>query len=151
MEAKVIEVGTADFAIGMAGQILETKGIGSCIVVCLYDKNNKIGALSHIMLAHSGGNSLNELRFVDTALPNVLGKLIDLGVNIDDLEAHLVGGASMFTDFEDYLKLGSENIAAVEKFLASINVPIKSKEVGGNIGRSVKFILDTGEIIITIK
>jgi chemotaxis protein CheD len=148
---EVIEVGTADFKIAFAGQILETRGIGSCVVVCLYDRTKKIGALAHIMLAHCTDERLNPLRFVDTALPLVIRKLAGMGTNTANLNAHLIGGASMFASIEDYLKLGDENIKAAQLLLTDMNITIKSKEVGGKIGRSVKFFLDSGEIQVTIK
>src|SRR5687768_4603361 len=113
----VIEVGTAEYAIGYAGQTLMTIGVGSCLVICLYDTNKKIGALVHVMLPHSENGHLNPLRFTDTALEHVLADLWDKGVQRADLEAHLIGGASMFVNIEDYLKIGEKNIQAAQTLL----------------------------------
>jgi len=148
---KVIKVNTAEFGIGKSGQILETNGIGSCIVVCLYEKFEKTGALLHIMLPHCENTALNPLRFADTALPFVLNELEKIGIQKKNLEAHLVGGASMFSDVEDHLKLGEKNREAVEILLTSYGIPIKSKDIGGNTGRNVKFFLDTGTVEVSIK
>src|SRR5688572_26018800 len=136
---QVIEITIADFAIGRSPQILETKALGSCIAVCLYDPVKKMGALAHTILPHSIDDNLNILRFTDTAVPRMLEELIKEGVQLKDLEAHIVGGASMFPDLEDYLRLGDKNVEAAEMILTSHGIPIKSKEVGGHTGRSVKF------------
>jgi chemotaxis receptor (MCP) glutamine deamidase CheD len=38
---QAVEVDTADFAAGGETITLESKGIGSCVVMCLYDESKK--------------------------------------------------------------------------------------------------------------
>ncbi len=147
----VIDVATSEFAIAQAPQILITRGVGSCVVVCLYEKYKKIGALAHIMLPHSENDRLNPHRFVDTALPLLFDELHHRDVHNEDLEAHLIGGASMFQGIDDYLELGEKNVQAAEANLDEIGIPIVGRDVGGRKGRSVTFILETGEIQVTTR
>jgi len=151
MNEHIIQVNAAEFAIAGEDQILGANGVGSCVVVCLYERIKKIGALVHIMLPYSEHNLENPFIFADTAIPLVLMDLEKIGINKKMLEAHIIGGASMFTEIEDYLKLGEQNQEAAEQTLAHFGIPIKSKDVGGKMGRSVRFFLNSGEIQVSVK
>lgn len=150
---QTIEVGTADFAVAKGTYVLESKGIGSCVVICLYDSDQQAGGLCHIMLPkHPEGSELNPLRFADTAIPLALKEMEQMGSHREHLIAHLVGGASMFQGLGDFVnKIGSQNIAAVQQILGAVGIPIASMDVGGTKGKSVTFSLDTGDITITGK
>lgn len=140
-----IEVKTADFAIGMAPQILETRGIGSCVAICLYEKNKKIGALMHIMLPKSSEDQLNPLRFADSAFALVFKELEKLTVLKQNIDVKIVGGASMFQVLEGPGgDLGTRNVRAVEEILHNEGIMLHSKDTGGTVGRSLEFFLDTG-------
>lgn len=140
-----IEVKTADFSMGKAPQILETRGIGSCVAVCLYEKNKKIGALMHIMLPKSNEDQLNPLRFADTAFALVFKEFEKLAVSKKNLDAKIVGGASMFKITDDSIgDIGTRNIKSVESILQNEGISLHSKDTGGTVGRSLEFFLDTG-------
>lgn len=147
-----IEVATADFAVAGPGYVLESQGIGSCVVVCLWDETTKIGALSHVMLPkYPGGAELNRLRFVDTALPLALEKLQQIGADRSRLSAQLFGGANMFQNLGDFTStIGGRNVEAVRQFLEAQHISLNRMEVGGNRGRSVTFSLDTGNATVTV-
>jgi chemotaxis protein CheD len=144
---QVIEVGTADLAVAGAGYIITSSGIGSCVVVCLYDKDQKIGGLCHIMLPqHPQDGELNPLRFADTALPLALQKMTEMGANVHKLTAEVFGGANMFRNLGNFVnRIGEQNIAAVQRILQQYAIPIIRMDVGGNAGRSVQFSLDSGD------
>jgi chemotaxis protein CheD len=148
---QTIEVGTADFAIAKAPVVLESQGIGSCVVTCLYDNTKKIGALCHIMLPKQVENStLNPRRFADTALPLVFADLERLGCRRSQLVAHLVGGASMFQHVGAFINtIGEQNIAAVKHIMADQDIRIVGLDIGGKTGRNVTFYLDSGKVIAT--
>ena len=150
---QTIEVGTADFAVAKGDYVLESKGIGSCVVICLYGANQQAGALCHIMLPKCPeATDLNPLRFADTAIPLALKELERMGSYPDQLTAHLVGGASMFQGLGDFVnKIGSQNIAAVQQILTTVGIPITSMDVGGTKGKSVVFFLENGDVDITSK
>jgi len=157
MESSKIIVRISDFAIGRAPAVLVTQGIGSCVAVCLYEKEQKLGALAHIMLPKTikittDGDKVNPLRFVNTALPIVIKELEKEGAVKEGLSAKLVGGAHMFRvlgSAED--DLGAKNIKAAEELLAGVGIKIDNEEVGGNVGRSLEFDLETGVVNVTTK
>jgi len=148
---QTLEVNTADFAVASEPMVLESSGIGSCVVVCFYDQTQKRGALCHIMLPKQpDAGALNPLRFADTALPMVLEKLEAMGSPRANLIAHIVGGAHMFKTLGAFVNhIGGQNVAAVQQTLAQQGIPIESMNVGGDKGRSVSFALDSGIVNIT--
>ncbi len=50
--------------------LLTTIGLGSCVGIALYDKQNKIAGLAHIMLPSSKEikNNENKAKFADTGI-----------------------------------------------------------------------------------
>ena len=76
-----INVGIGDLTVSKAPFILETRGLGSCVGVTLYDNKKKIGALAHIMLPRitsSIQENVSEnmkFRYAEYALPYMLNKM----------------------------------------------------------------------------
>lgn len=150
MDEKIV-IKTSDFAVGIAPQLLTTAGIGSCVVVCLYEQQKKIGALAHIMLPNAKEDELNPKRFADSALALLLAELEKSGVTKQTLSAKIIGGAHMFKAFDANNDIGTRNVLAVRRLLTGYGIAIQGEDVGGNIGRSVEFNLLTGKVTIFTK
>ena len=147
-----IDVPTSGYAIGASPQILRTTGIGSCIAICLFDKNKKMGALTHIMLPKSHDIDDNPLRYNNTAIPMVVAKLEELRVQKCDLVAQIIGGANMFPSlWSGENSVGDSNIAAAKKILEEMGIPIEREDIGGNSGRSLEFELEYGKVLVVSK
>lgn len=151
-----LSVGIGELIVAKAPAILETRGLGSCVGVALYDEKNKIGALAHIMLPFSSSSdyveqdSKTRFRYVSIALPYMLEKMIFMGSDKLSIIAKIVGGASMFRRPSKTLNIGEKNISAVKHFMDKNFIKIKSEEIGGNVGRSMFFNLDDGKVTIKI-
>ena len=135
--------------------VLETGGVGSCVVIVLYDKLNKIGGMAHAMLpalpaASADGN--NPLKYVDCALQELLRQLTALGAQKDDLIAWLAGGAQMFSLYGNAdNSVGMQNVAAAKQGLSDVGIRIKNEDTGGSVGRCVRFDLMSGVCEVTTK
>ena len=149
---KIIDVEMASLEISSEPNILRSSGIGSCLVITIYDIEKKIGGLAHVMLPNSNNASsyTNPNRFVDRAIEIMLEKIEKLGSKRTSLEAKVIGGASMFKVLStESGGIGSQNIEAAKKKLAQEDIKVVSSATGGNSGRSVEFDLKTG--LVTIK
>ncbi len=144
-----INVPTAGYAIASAPDSLTTNGIGSCMVICLYSQKYKIGAMLHCMLPRSEKDTSNPYRCIDTALDSVVVQLLHRGIKISDLTAKLVGGAQMFVTHEPQLSIGQRNIDETKRLLETMGISVVASDVGGSIGRSLTFNIDTGLISIS--
>ena len=159
---KNIEVEMGDIAVTKGEDNLVASGIGSCLVITLYDPKQKIGALAHTMLyAHRLSsevrNSKDERRkvnpespdtkYADIAIDEMLKRLQALGAKRENIEAKLIGGANMFSAFES--DIGKESVSSSKNKLKKEGIVIVGECVGGSQGRSVELSIATG--IVTVK
>jgi len=159
---KNIEVYMGEIAVADGGDNLVASGIGSCLVIALYDPKHKIGALAHTMLharrlSFEVRSSKDERRktdpespdtkYADTAIDEMLKRIETLGVKKENIEAKLIGGANMFSAFES--DFTQENISRTREKLKKAGIAIVGECVGGSQGRSVEFSVATG--IVTVK
>ncbi len=147
-----IFVRVGELAVARADSILATVGLGSCVAVALYDPELRLGGLAHPMLpdpsmARPGGNLA---RFASHAVPMLIERMVRGGAQPRRLVARLVGGASMFEAFAPARDpLGLRNVDAARAALLSAGVRIAGEEVGGNHGRSLRFEIGTGRVLVT--
>lgn len=160
-------VNTGELFVGQSPAVIESLGIGSCVVVCLYDKSKKTGGLAHIMLPKDDGKDnlsslvidgqtqfepLQPAKYADTGLDQLISKLLNLGSSFSGLTAKIVGGAEMFTIHKNQPEtIGSQNVTAVKQKLRETDIKIIFDDTDGNVGRSVKFFLETGVMEIRKK
>ncbi len=145
-------VGISDWKVGKGDDIIITYALGSCIGSCLYDRTTGIAGLSHIMLPDStaiidGGQT--RMKFADTALPDMLARMKQMGANVTAIKAKIAGGAVMFQTANSKFNIGERNIAAVKAALAKLHIPIIAEDVGLNYGRTVTFWAQNGAVEIS--
>jgi len=164
-----IEVKMGDLVVTKSPDNLMASGIGSCLVITLFDPKLRIGSLAHCMLptrngSCSGSDTSNpksntqgsirktqyEIRYakyVDEAIDKLLERMETLGAERAGIEAKLVGGANMFKTLK--MDMGSKNISSAREKLEKAGIAIIGECVSGGQGRSVEFSTATG--IVTVK
>ncbi|HAE41217.1 MAG TPA: chemotaxis protein CheD [Candidatus Riflebacteria bacterium] len=151
----VIPVGMGELKVARSPETLAVYGIGSCVIVSLYDTKSKVGGIAHVMLPDSSGidkERINPNKFADTAIPALYDAIKNEdGVFKANLHAKIVGGSEMFPPTEDYENnIGRDNAIAVKKALKKMGFPLVAEDVGGKRGRSIEFDLDSGLIRLSI-
>ncbi len=150
----VIPVGMSELKIARSPEQLVVYGIGSCVIVSLYDPKSKSGGLAHVMLPDSTGidpKVINPVKFADTAVPALYETLTGSGAFKSSLVAKIVGGSEMFPPTEDFENnIGRDNTEAVKKALKKLNLPLIAEDTGGRRGRSIEFDLESGIIRLSI-
>ncbi|WNS77198.1 chemotaxis protein CheD [Bacillus sp. DTU_2020_1000418_1_SI_GHA_SEK_038] len=141
---EVIKVGIADMNIVKTPNTIRTSGLGSCVGVVVYDQQREIAGLSHIMLPDSNlakAGNINTAKYADTAVKDLVSKLIQNGARAYSLKAKIAGGAQMFqfSSGSDIMRIGPRNVDAVKAELAALKISIVSEDVGGNSGRTIEF------------
>ena len=146
-----ITVGIADYAVGDDTLTIATIGLGSCVAIALHARRARIGALAHVLLPNAALSAFTSTpgKFASTVLPVMLRRMRELGAT-DDIEARLIGGASMFTPLlaPGSTSLGSRNITAARAACAAHGVPVVAEDVGGGHGRSVFFDVAGGTVLV---
>jgi chemotaxis protein CheD len=127
-------------------------GLGSCLVIVIYDKEKKIAGFAHSMLPFSKEkNPSNPYKFVNTAIYKLVEEMEKIGCKKENMVAKIVGGARIFTipGFKAPWSIGERNCLEARKTLAEIGIKIVAEDVGMDYGRNVEFDVETGEIFIT--
>jgi chemotaxis protein CheD len=151
MAANEIRIGMGEGVVASGSCVVSSLGIGSCVVVTLYDAERKAGGFAHVMLPDSlGAHRLRgAFQCADTAIATLLAGLRERGSRPADLVAKIAGGARMFSAYENGSPgIGRRNIRSVRNVLARIGIPLAGWDVAGHHGRSVAFYLATGRLVV---
>jgi chemotaxis protein CheD len=145
-----LSVGISDWKVCREPDTLITYALGSCVGICMYDREKHVAGLSHIMLPDSAASAeainFNRMKFADTAIPDMFNKMIQLGANHTRITAKIAGGALMFTSASERFNIGERNVTAVKAALSKIRVPIIASDTGFNFGRTVVFFSNDGRV-----
>ena len=120
--------------------------LGSCVSVCLYDRERKIGGMNHFQLPHIRERHKATARYGNVATSALIRMMIDDGSNLEHLEAQIFGGA--YNPRISPNDVGSENIMAARKILEKKRVRVVSEDVGGERGRKIVFDTNKNEIAV---
>lgn len=145
---KTIHVGMGQTAVGDKETIF-TSVLGSCVGVVLWHPRLGMGAMAHVVLPASHGQNGQPGKFADTAIPQLIHQLAEIGCPSAGLVAKIAGGACMFKGGGP-LQIGDDNIASVRTILRQQSIPITAEDVGGTSGRKVTFECATGRLIVEI-
>ncbi|MDQ1276115.1 MAG: chemotaxis protein CheD [Euryarchaeota archaeon] len=144
----IIMVGIGDCAIARSPVKIKTSGLGSCLGITLYDRQEKIGGLLHTMLPNIKDAKLkdNPAKFTDAGIEYLLDEIIKRGGSREKLEAKIVGGAGMFEN--SHLNIGERNIKSARETMRKLGLSVIAEDTGKKYGRTV--ILDTfnGDLLI---
>ena len=136
--------------VGNEEDILVATALGSCMGMVIYDLNIKAAVLAHIalpeLLPTPKGNQNKNLempgRYATTAITECCRLLEKMGAKKRYLRSKIAGGSRMFEmPGKDYsgIHIGVRNIVSVVNILEIKNIPLISKDVGGNSSRTIKF------------
>jgi chemotaxis protein CheD len=150
--SKVFRVGMSEVKIAYPPDTLSALGLGSCIGLCIYDPQIRLGGMAHIMLPDSSqARERSALgKFADTSVPYLVREMERLGAHKRRMIVKIVGGAQMFSisGQDDRLSIGARNIEAVQKALKNQGLTISAQSVGGNMGKTITLDPETGQISV---
>lgn len=149
-----------------APDIIISTGIGSCVVVTLYDRQLKIGGLAHIMMPENKSKEYGDnhlvlaenlvvvpiffAQFADEAIDALLERLLTQGAFMRNIEAKIAGGARLFPSYNGASKgIGDHNVISIKCILKCRRISLTGWDVGGRHGRSVEFHLGSGRLFVS--
>lgn len=126
--------------------------LGSCVGIGIYWRARNRCALAHCLLAIAPPASVGmTAKYVTHAIPGLLRMLKAAPEHYGELEAVVVGGASMMPNGTDPTKgIGHQNGEAALKCLKSLGIRIVRLEIGGESGRQVSIECGTGECAVRV-
>lgn len=138
-----IHIVQGEFAIGRNFDQRISTLLGSCVSVCLWDPNEKIGGMNHMLLPESIDGSLQSASYGATAMEQLINALLRNGAERSRLRSKVFGGASMITGLSD---VGERNCAFARGYLHAEEIPIDGESLGGDEARQIRFWPTTGRV-----
>ncbi len=129
-------VGQGEFAVGSAPDELFSAVLGSCVSVCLWDPEQNIGGMNHILLPTTKPREGMPNAFGVCAMELLINALVKKGAEKHRLQAKIFGGASVVKGLSD---IGKENTIFVKNFLSDEKIPCIAESTGGTSARHVRF------------
>ena len=100
--------------------------LGSCVAVCLYDSQKKIGGMNHILLPGKADLKHYNMpaRYGVNAMELLINRIINLGGRKRGLTAKIFGGANVLSTINPTLAVGGKNVSFVKEFLELESIKI---------------------------
>lgn len=121
--------------------------LGSCVSVCLWDKETQSGGMNHYMLPFWNGSGLASPKYGNIAMDQLIQKMIHIRSNRQEMIAKVFGGARMLQGQSEYFDIGRRNIELAMQILQEANIRVVAKSTGGEKGRKIFFNTGTGEVL----
>jgi len=145
-------VGVADMKVSNNPlESIITYSLGSCIGLVIYDPAVKVGGILHYMLPESSIDrekaAARPYMFADSGIPRLFKTAYKLGAVKHRIKVYAAGGAEIL-DQKGFFNIGRRNYMALKKMFFKNNVMIDKQDVGGNINRTVRIEIATGDIYV---
>jgi chemotaxis protein CheD len=127
-----------------------TTVLGSCVSVCLWDSQEKIGGINHYNLPLWNGDGLATPKFGNIAIQRLIEKIQILGAQKKRLTAKIFGGGTVLSSIAGTNHVGEKNIILALDLLDEANIPIISSSVGGTQGRKIIFNTHSGDVFVKL-
>lgn len=122
--------------------------VGSGIVITIFDTKLKCGGMNHYFKPNRESIKDSTPVYACPAIIGLLKMFFDEGSKLEDLEAHVYGGAGN-PKIEGYMKgLDQRNIQTGLEILELKKIRIIGRDVGGNRARKIVFNTLTGEVFV---
>lgn len=122
--------------------------LGSCVSVCLWDPVQRVGGMNHYLLPYWNGEGLQTPKYGNVAITTLIERMIAIGSRRENLQAKVFGGASMLDNSCAFLNIGERNVMLAETALSESRITVASRNVGGNQGRKIMFMTDSGDVFM---
>lgn len=141
LEKETITVVQGDYAVSADMAVTLSTVLGSCVAVCMFDTQRKVGGMNHFLLATATDHQSGDLKYGINAMELLINQLLRSGAERYRLQAKLFGGARMTNHARD---IGATNAAFAIDFLEKEGIPCLSSSLGGTKARRVLFTPTTG-------
>lgn len=136
-----------DVVVSDTATVLETV-LGSCVSVCLWDKNLHLGGMNHIMLPVRTDSVKNPNYYAQEAIDKLIKDILKRGSAMRNLQAKVFGGGRAMKQFSESLDVGKQNVRVTKEILTKYNIPIIKEFTQMDYGIKVVFHSDTGRAFV---
>jgi chemotaxis receptor (MCP) glutamine deamidase CheD len=121
--------------------------LASCVAVCLWDVELRIGGINHFLLPTGARNATQPARYGNLAIAGLVAGLEEIGCDRRRLRAKLFGG-SCRAEASAGGDLGARNVALADEELGELGIPVVARDTRGP--RARKLVLHTDDFSVWI-
>jgi chemotaxis protein CheD len=123
--------------------------LGTCVSVCLWDQQLKIGGINHYMLPLWNGDGLASPKYGNIAIEKLIEKMENNGSHKKNMVAKIFGGKEENNQQRNNcFRIGERNAEMAVEMLDDAKIRVVASSLGGANGRKLQFFSDTGEVLM---
>lgn len=122
--------------------------LGSCVAVCLFDPQTRLGGINHFMLPNlqrSAHGEVDALLAGDYAMEALLNALLAQGARKASLQAKAFGGGTIIETSGQSLAIGQRNAHFARDWLKREGIPLLASDFLGPWSRKLLFLPGNGD------
>lgn len=122
--------------------------LGSCVAVCLFDPQMRVGGLNHFMLPdirRSHHDDVDSLLSGSFAMESLLNALLQKGARKARLQAKAFGGGTIINTSGPEMSIGQRNTSFTKEWLDREGIPLLASDFLGPWSRKLLFLPSTGD------
>jgi chemotaxis protein CheD len=121
--------------------------VGSCVVVCLHDRDLRIGGMGHFIVPGMiGTEGIVESEIAEygvVQIEYIMALIVKLGGDRRNLTAKIFGAGYQPFMSADIVR---SNISFLHEYFAMEKIPVVKEDLGQNVRREVMFNTSTGKV-----
>lgn len=125
--------------------------LGSCVSVCLWDLELRIGGMNHVTLPVGLEPEAMSTRYANVGTYVLYDLMRDAGCKAERMKVHVYGGASGISGKEmmSQWSVGNRNTEVTLQVLQKLGLRAHHQSIRGNVGRKLHFNVAAGRIEMT--
>lgn len=144
-ELKRFDVFSGKYVITSVPALLVTI-LGSCVSVCLWDRELKMAGMNHYLLPGTPGDNAGHMNRGVTSVRLLIESMLNRRAELKNLEAKVFGGCNSLSPNFNFFKTGEQNAAVAFQMLKEYGIRVTASNVGGAHGRKIVFNSTNGKV-----
>lgn len=145
-KAEAVKILPGEYFVSKEDLLIMTT-LGSCIAVCLWDRQARVGGMNHFMLPDNGSGSSDSGRYGSFAMELLVNEMMKQGASRTTMEAKVFGGGAVISGMNT-INVGERNTHFVMDYLKTERIPVVSKDVLDVYPRKVCFLPHVGKAMV---
>lgn len=117
--------------------------LGSCVAVCLWDEERRMGGMTHSLIPTGGKEALHA---TDASIRELVQRMICAGCRTEAIRAKLFGGFSPLKGLGVTGSIGAANIESAVAVLKGFGIRIVAQEIMGDGGIVIYQDTENGDV-----